>query len=151
MLEYRIGNTKSRRVKNSRLPINISPSTIFMINKAFEPLIDLLLPRHDMRQKVEYNRLLKDTRRHIKTYRLIEQIAVNYPIVDLKPSIEALGIFAYGVIKKVSYFKPRIVLCISKSEGFSYRNDYDVITIYNDAHPPLAKDSLMRGRLMGCS
>ena len=123
MLEYRIGNTKSRRVKNSRLPINIYPGTIFMINKAFEPLIDLLLPRHDMRQKVEYNRLLKDTRRHIKTYRLIEQIAVNYPIVDLKPSIEALGIFAYRVIKKVSYFKPRIVLCISKSEGFSYRND----------------------------
>ena len=123
MLEYRIGNTKSRRVKNSRLPINISPSTIFTINKAFEPLIDLLLPRHDMRQKVEYNRLLKDTRRHIKTYRLIEQIAVNYPIVDLKPSIEALGIFAYRVIKKLSYFKPRIVLCISKSEGFSYRND----------------------------
>ena len=89
MLEYRIGNTKSRRVKNSRLPINISPSTIFTINKAFEPLIDLLLPRHDMRQKVEYNRLLKDTRRHIKTYRLIEQIAVNYPhsgfkAIDLK-------------------------------------------------------------------
>jgi len=31
-----------------------------MIKKSIRTLIDLLLPRHDMRQKVEYNRFLKE-------------------------------------------------------------------------------------------
>ena len=123
MLEYRIGNTKSRRVKNSRLPINIYPSTIFMINKHSNPnRFAIITTRYEAKSRVQqtFKGTLEDISRHIG---LIEQIAVNYPIMDLKPSIEALGIFAYRVIKKVSYFKPRIVLCISKSEGFSYRYD----------------------------
>ena len=74
MLEYIIGNTKSRRVKNSRLPINIYPSTIFMINKAFDPnRFAITTTQYEVKSRVQqiFKGTLKDISRHIG---LIEQM-----------------------------------------------------------------------------